>query len=242
MAHSFTETFHHKTYDGISPIKPSLLATGKAVVIVGGYKDIGYAVAKAYAAAKASYIILVSWNEEQLIKAQEALKTEHQSTAVHYCTTDITKEYDVIFAFEAIRDCIREPDILILCAAHLSIRKPVLDVSEDEIDRCFDFDVKGKMRLVREFLKSRTSIVQKVIINMSTMAAHVSQLDMSVYGAVRLAFAHQLSNVHDESCGFVRVHNVHPGITSTDLLLSDLDEENSEEDDCKSTPSFLTQL
>jgi short-subunit dehydrogenase len=65
---------------------------------------------------------------------------------------------------------------------------------------------------LKEFLKS------KIIINLSIVAAHTRQMNMSTYEASKGALIIWLEHVHFENLNKLRVHNLHSNIILTDLL------------------------
>ena len=203
----------------MAPNNPAITAKGKIVVITGGSKGIGYAIANAFGLANASKIVLLARTRETLEEAQTLLKSIFVNTVFCYCSVDITNRKVMAGVFKSIRDTVGEPNVLILGAAYLHPLKAGLDISDEDLDRSFDVNFKANVNLVRIFFDPRTRYSEtKIIINVSTVAAHMQQPNMSAYGASKAAFVHWLNHAQAEHRGVMRIHHMYPGIIRTDLL------------------------
>jgi NADPH:quinone reductase-like Zn-dependent oxidoreductase len=72
---SLTKTWHSAPYAAIDPTQPKLSAKGKTFVITGGATAIGAAIARAFAAAGASRIAIMSRTEKNLLAAKAVVAT-----------------------------------------------------------------------------------------------------------------------------------------------------------------------
>ena len=238
---SFTKKSHRQIYSEVAPDNPAIAADGRIVIIAGGSKGIGHAIANAFATANATAVVLLARNQTDLEDAKTLLKSLFDNTVFCYCPVDITDSSAVAGVFQTIRATLGEPNILILCAAYLHLLKPALDLPADEVDRSFEMNFKANVNLVHQFYNPKKDYEQiKILINVSTVAAHTQQPNMSAYGASKAALVHWLEHVHVENQNRLRVHHMHPGIVRTDLLRNrefgadDWDWENGK----SSTPGF----
>ena len=163
--------------------------------------------------------MLLARTKETLKEAQTLLKSIFVNTVFCYCSVDITNRKIMADVFESIRDKVGEPNVLVLSAAYLHPLKAGLDISDEDLDRSFDVNFKANINLVRIFFDPRTQYSEtKILINVSAVAAHTQQPNMSAYGASKAAFVHWLDHAQAEHLGMMRIHHMHPGIIRTDLL------------------------
>ena len=216
---SFTKKNYHEPYPTVSPSNPSITAAGKIVIVSGGSKGTGLAIANAFGIASASEVILVARNETTLKQVRNNLQAVCLNTRFSYWAGDITDTESMTNMFDIIRKSLGEPNILILGAAYLHSLTQGLDVPEEELDRSFDVNFKANVSLARMFLDSQKSLSGfKTIINLATVAAHTRQSNMSAYGASKGAFVTWLEHVHFENQDRLRVFNLHPSIVLTGML------------------------
>lgn len=216
---SFTKKYHREQYAAVSPKNPDITAAGKIVIITGGSKGIGYAIANAFGMAKASATILLARSQMDLHEAHTLLENSFVNTTFCYCPVDITDSKSMTSVFDSIRVKVGEPNILVLGAAYLHPLKAALDVPNEELDRSFDVNFKANVRLVRNFFDPMKQYPKtKILINVSTVAAHTWQSQMSAYGASKAALINWLEHIQFENQDRLRIHHMHPGIIRTDLL------------------------
>ena len=214
---SFTHTYHKKPYAAIDPTLPALSVAGKTVIITGGSQGIGLAITNAFAAAGASHITILARNASPIAATKASVEKDHSATIVHAYSTSITEAEKVASAFDDIRSKIGEPDILILCAG-ASGNANALPVQFDELSTNFEVNVKGNLIVVNEFLQADKPKQGKVVINISTGAAHLLLPKRAIYGAMKEAFAHVMGQMHNEEKeNGVRIVSMHPGTVLTGL-------------------------
>lgn len=217
LQNSFTHTFHREPYAAIDPTLPALSVTGKTVVITGGNQGIGRAITNAFAAAGASHIAIIARNATSMAETKAFVEKNHPATAVHAYAASITEAEKVASAFADIRSNIGEPDILILCAGVAS-DSTTLPTQFDDLFKNFEVNFKGNLIVSNNFLPPDRPKMGKVLINISTGAAHVYAPKRSLYGASKVAFVHVLAHMHNEEKGNgVRIMNMHPGTVLTEM-------------------------
>ncbi|MCJ1255952.1 hypothetical protein MMC24_003771 [Lignoscripta atroalba] len=222
MTQSFTKTFHKKPYPAISPTQPSLSVAGRTVLITGGSQGIGLAITNAYAAAGASHIIVVARREGPLAETKKSIEHAYPSTTVHTYAATITEPDKIQSVFSSVRSEIGEPDILILCAGFVNRRSPALATPLTEIRQCYEINVIANMNIVHNFLSPQASTKdeeekKKIIINISTAAAHMYSPGIGAYGASKGAFVQMLAHIQNETPG-LRVHDLQPGMVYTQMV------------------------
>ena len=216
---SFTKNTYRQIYSEVAPNNPAITANGKIVIIAGGSKGIGRTIANAFGTANAMAVVLLARNKTDLEDAKNLLNSIFDKTIFCYCSVDITNSNAIAKVFQSIRDNLGEPNVLILCAAYLHSLKTALELPEKELDQSFEVNFKANVNLVRQFFDPKKEYDHvKIIINVSTVAAHTQQSTMSAYGASKAALVHWLEHVHVENSDRLRVHHMHPGTVGTDLL------------------------
>lgn len=215
LQNSFTHTYHKKPYAAIDPTLPALCEAGKTVVITGGSQGIGLAITNAFAVAGASHIAILARNASSIAETRAFIEKDHPATTVHAYSTSISEAEKVAAAFNDIRSKIGEPDILILCAGAVG-NSNALPVQFDELSTNFEVNVKGNLIVVNEFLQADKPKQGKVVVNISTGAAHLLLPKRAIYGAMKEAFVHLMGQMHyEEKENGVRIVSMHPGTVLT---------------------------
>ena len=149
---SWTFTRHCKAYPSIDPTKAELLASSKTVLITGGGRGIGAAIAEFFAQANASNIIIVGRNHASLNEVKFGFEGSY-STQVRILPVDITQIIDLEKALTTVTNKIGHVDFLIQNAGYLHDLGPIDSIDVDEFWRTFEVNVKGRQVVLRAFLK-----------------------------------------------------------------------------------------
>lgn len=139
---------------------------GKRVLITGGAKGIGFAIARRFGTLGADTII-TDYDEVGGKKAAEELKK--QGIAVEFILADVSKEKQVIDLFKKIAEN-GKLDILVNNAGIIN-DKLLIRISEDDWDRVLDINLKGAFLCMREAAKTMLKARYGRIINISSMVA-----------------------------------------------------------------------
>lgn len=92
----------------------------------------------------------------------------------------------------------------------------------------FDINVKGNLNYVSEYLKPETLTKHKIILNVSSTAAHIHIPGIASYGAAKAAFVHLLMHLQREYADKdVRITSFHPGAILTTMARQAGYDENS---------------
>jgi NAD(P)-dependent dehydrogenase (short-subunit alcohol dehydrogenase family) len=223
--HPFTKTYHKKPYPAIDPTHPALSAAGKTILITAGHTGIGYAIAQNFAAAGASNIIILARRLEVLEKAAKDLSAAHPSTKVHFFAASIT-DHDAIKS-----------------AAYVAPSFPILELPSEQLEASFATNVLGNSNLVREFLGTDTNM-EKTIIDISSLAAHLYLPRISAYSITKLAFTQWMAHLHEElGHKSLRIHSLHPGGPLTEAVRAfGMTEDMMDWDDVQLSGQFVVWL
>lgn len=245
---SFTKIYHKTPYAAIDPTQSSLSAAGKTVLITAGHTGIGFSVAQNFATASASHVILLARRAEVLEKSTKELSAAYPKTKFHYFASSITEHVEVQEIFTEIRSNISSNiDILVTSAVYSAPFADALDVPPQQDRASFDTNFFGNANLVRQFLAGPSetgSYKEKVILDISTAAAHLLMPSIGVYGVSKLAFTQWLVHVQQDMIDKgVRVHSFHPGAVLTDNTRSyGMTEETMPWDDVQLPGQFAVWL
>lgn len=132
---SIVPTWHNTPYDAISPSLPALSCAGQTVVITGGGRGIGVAIAKAFADAGAARLILLGRTLSTLEETKRLISERGAKTEVHVYAVDILDAAEV----KKIAAETGSWDVLVGNAGYLSTPKSMLD--SDPADWWKSFEV-----------------------------------------------------------------------------------------------------
>jgi len=224
----FTKTSHLKTYPAIDPTLPALSAAGKIVVIGGGPTGIGFAAARAFAAAKASHIVLLARRQSKLAEAKANLQREFRGVKVSTWSVSTMDDAQLGKVFAEIRAKVGEPNIMVMSMGATGPYTSTFEIPPDEFWNTYDVNVKGNVNFVRHGLDKRYPKEGKIIISVSTAAAHHFMAGLAAYGSSKQAFLNILTQISDEEMtNGVRCHSFHPGAVLTDMARGCGYDENS---------------
>ncbi|KAH0538853.1 hypothetical protein FGG08_004570 [Glutinoglossum americanum] len=216
---SFTKTIHKEPYPAISSSLPSLSQATKTVLITGGSTGIGYAIARAFAFASASEIIILGRRADFVSSAASRLTAEmpefkgkivgrscdiSDSSSAAVLWSDLEKEGVVV-------------DVLVLNAARTGKPGPILQVGQDEVWADYVMNVRANLDFVERFSKQNERAPngkKKSIINVSTMAIHdfVVAGDRPNYTATKNAGTLLLQQIaKDMPVEKIQIISFHPG-------------------------------
>lgn len=193
---------------------------GKAVVVTGGSKGIGYAVAKQFLEEGAK-VTIVARNAEELKQAKAELE---KFGPVFACQADASKEADVYRIAKEAYDHFARLDVWINNVGATG-NKAGEDYTEAEIDFvtdvCFKSAVYGCQAAHRYMKEQGGSIV-----NISSLAARCPSAGRStLYGPMKAAVVNLTQTMAGEYCAEgIRVNCVMPGFTLTPLVKAHISE------------------
>ena len=188
--------------------------TGKTVIVTGGGRGIGRAIALGFAQAGANVVVCSRTNAEIDAVAEEIRNKGGKALAV---ATDLTVHEQLENLVDTTAKEYGRIDILVNNAAR-SFLRGLLDLREDGWDKCFNTNVKAVWLLSR--LVARKMMEQKSgkIINITTVGAEKAEAGMAAYGCSKAALKHLTRCMAREWAQLgINVNAVAPGFTRTDF-------------------------
>ena len=130
-----------------------------------------------------------------------------------------TLELDVLDA-ESVRAAVERvgaPDVMVSTPS-INVRKPLLEITDEEFDWVMDLNLKGTFRLIREFGRGMAERGSGSIIAFSSIRAQTVEPGQGVYAATKAGTVQMLRALAAElGTSGVWVNAVAPGIVETPL-------------------------
>ncbi len=177
----------------------------KTVLVTGGVRGIGKAIALAF--LKKGYRVCVTYSRD----TESA--SSARSAGLEVYQTDVSKEEEVLALFKKIG----RADILINNAG-VSLIKQIQDVSFAEYERLFAVNMGGVFLCSREAAKGMIDRQSGLIVNISSVWGEVGGSCESVYSASKAALLGFTKALAKElGWSGVRVNSVSPGVIDTPM-------------------------
>ncbi|MFJ2234698.1 SDR family oxidoreductase [Streptomyces sp. NPDC087859] len=192
--------------------------SGRTAVVTGAASGIGEAIA-VLLAARGAKVALLARRQERLDAAVEKIRADGgEALAV---VADVTDDGSVDAAVERIRGAYGAVD-LVVNSAGVMLPNPVDDGRVDEWQRMIDTNVTGVLRMIRAFTADLVGAAAEGrtadLVNISSIGAHITFPNYAVYGATKAALTYLSQSLRGEfGPRDVRVTNVEPGLTQTEL-------------------------
>ncbi len=182
----------------------------KVALVTGGGTGIGRAAALALV-AEGGAVVITGRREAPL----KALAAEHPES-IRYLAGDITAPGQARRAVEFTLDRFGRLDALINNAG-IGILRPLVELSDDDIELMYAVNVRGLLSLAREALGALTRSGGSIV-NVSSTVARASLPTASAYAGTKAAVERITSSLAVElGPQGVRVNAVAPGLTKTDM-------------------------
>ena len=193
----------------------------KTVMITGGAKGIGYAIAKAFARDGAN-LIIASRNLNALEEAKESIQKLYPEITVLIQRCDVSSEYDVKLLFNRVVSEFGSIHYLINNAACL-IKGDVLSLSSEDWATVLSTNVTGSFLCAKEaFNLMKVSSEDSAIVNVSSLAGirGVEKFPgMVSYITSKHAVVGLTESLAVEGRDYaIRVNAVAPGAVDTEML------------------------
>ncbi|MEU9153983.1 SDR family oxidoreductase [Streptomyces sp. NPDC048417] len=192
--------------------------SGRTAVVTGAASGIGAAVALRLAESGARVALLARRADRLETVVAKIRANGGQALAV---TADVTDDASVQAAADAVHAAHGTVD-LVVNNAGVMLPHPIDDGRLDEWQRMIDINVTGVLRVLRAFTGDLVEAAAQGrtadLVNVSSVGAHAVFPTYAVYGATKAAVTH-LSQLLRAEFGprDVRVTNVEPGLTETEL-------------------------
>ncbi|GAB4230144.1 MAG: oxidoreductase [Chlamydiales bacterium] len=177
----------------------------KTVLITGGSRGIGRATAEAFA-AKGYKVFATSRHPSDL-----------SIENVTFLYLDVTDRTSIQNAFDTIVDTTGQLDVVVNNAG-IGLFGPIEMTSEEDIQKQFDVNVYGVIRMIQTVLPHMRERRQGHIINVSSLAGIISNPLLGIYAATKHAVeALSESLAYNAHQWNLNVSLVEPGATATDF-------------------------
>ncbi|MCC3153146.1 glucose 1-dehydrogenase [Hymenobacter sp. BT770] len=184
---------------------------GKLALITGGGTGIGLEIARCMAAAGAT-VVITGRREEVLRDAVEGLGRSAQ-----YIVNDINDLSSIEGLVAQIEASYGPLDILVNNAG-INMKKPALEVTDEEFDRILHTNLHSVFALTRECARGMVARKKGVILMISSMAAYYGIDRVVAYAASKSAVEGMVKVLASEfSAQGVRVNAIAPGFIETEM-------------------------
>ncbi|HVX22763.1 MAG TPA: SDR family oxidoreductase [Acidimicrobiales bacterium] len=191
----------------IGPGRPPL--AGRAAVVTGASRGIGFAVARTLAGAGAS-VMMVS-------RRRDRLEASAAEIGCAWTAADVADP-------DAATDCVRDTvdrfgsvDILVNNAGASPYFGPLLGLDAHSAERTTAVNQWAPVRWVQAAWEASMQSGGGAIVNVASIGAHIVEPGLGYYNASKAALDHLTRHLADELGPRVRVNAVSPGLVRTDL-------------------------
>lgn len=160
-------------------IPPNFSLEGKVVLVTGGARGMGRVMALTFAHAGADVAVCDITDAEKT--AQEIQDLGRRSLSIQ---ADTSLRADVENMIDRIVKELGTIDVLVNCAA-VSVRKYLMDTSDEEWDRIMDVDLRGYFLCCRAAAKVMIEKKKGIIINVSSLAAKKPYANTGAYSVAK---------------------------------------------------------
>jgi NAD(P)-dependent dehydrogenase (short-subunit alcohol dehydrogenase family) len=192
---------------------------GKSALVVGAGSGIGEASSHGLAAFGAR-IVCADVNVEAAENTAGEIRSEGgKAEALQLDMTDLQ-------SVGAAVEHLGTPDVLV-CTPSVNVRKPVLEITDEEFDRVIGLNLKGTFRLIRDFGRGMAERGSGSIIAFSSIRGQVVEPGQGIYAATKAGTVQMLRALASEvGPRGVRVNAIAPGIVETPLTAQIKDSPN----------------
>lgn len=189
----------------------------KVCLVTGAKKGIGFAVAKQLLDNGNYYVIMV--DNDPLTK--ECVGTIKDKSRLSVMTADITKEEDMLILKEFIMQTYGGLDCLVCNAGIIPTPCGIDDITDENIDKTIDVNLKGTFRCLRIFgnLIHETSD-NGSIVNLTSVDGIIGEPFAVIYSATKAGIISLTKSFARKLGDKVRVNAVAPGLIDTPLTES----------------------
>src|SRR5437868_4212594 len=159
--------------------------TGRTAVVMGGTSGIGRAIAIGLADAGAN---VVPTGRRANLAQEVSREGEARGRRSLAMTTDVSDTHSVQELADATIEEFGKVDILVNAAGY-TIRRPTLDVSDDEWEGILDVNLTGMLRACRAFGRHMIERRYGRIINIGSLTSVVALHEVAAYGASKAGVA-----------------------------------------------------
>ncbi|MEU9832415.1 SDR family oxidoreductase [Streptosporangium sp. NPDC048047] len=192
--------------------------SGRTAVVTGAASGMGAATARLLA-ARGARVALLARREDRL--KELAAEIERDGGRAIAVAVDVTDQASVDAGAARVHAELGAAD-LVVNAAGVMLANPIDDGRADEWTRMIDTNVTGALRIIRAFTADLVAAAARGdvadLVNISSIGAHSLFPGYTVYAATKAALTHLSASLRTElGPRDVRVTNIEPGLTDTEL-------------------------
>jgi NAD(P)-dependent dehydrogenase (short-subunit alcohol dehydrogenase family) len=192
--------------------------SGRRALVIGGASGIGQASALGLA-AHGAHVFVADLNAALAEETVQAIKAE--GGAAEALNVDMRDKASI----EAAAQKLGALDALVVTPS-INVRKPLLDLTDDEFDRVVDLNLKGVFRVLRAFAPAMAARGKGSIVAFSSVRAQVVEPGQGVYAATKAGTLQMIRALAAElGPSGVRLNAVAPGVVETPLTKPIIDNE-----------------
>ena len=155
-APDIVKTYHKSSYAAISPLRPELSQVGKTILITGASAGIGFAIARAYAEASASKVILTGRRKDVVQNSASKLSDEFKNTKFDARVCDVGNVAESAALWSDLRADGVFADVLVLSAAKFGGQESILDAGVANIWSEYENNVRSLLQFTEQFYKQES--------------------------------------------------------------------------------------
>jgi 3-oxoacyl-[acyl-carrier protein] reductase len=189
--------------------------TQQVALVTGASRGIGAAIAERLAAD--GFTVIINYAGNQQLADELVRKIEQRGGRALSAKADVSDAQAVRQLFDRVEQAFGGVDILVNNAGVMELA-PVADMSDAQVDRLLDINLKGTFNTLREAAKRLRENGR--IINFSSSVVGLLQPGYGMYAASKAAVEALTSVLAKELRGrAITVNAIAPGPTATDLFL-----------------------
>jgi NAD(P)-dependent dehydrogenase (short-subunit alcohol dehydrogenase family) len=197
-------------------------ANSKKIVITGGSKGLGKALALEFA-KQGSQVLIIGRSEELLKEVSKSLDN------IQYVAADVSNKDNIYKLSGAIGATLGSPDIVIQCASYLGQTplRLLADTDCEEFEKVLQTNLLAPFRLTKALLGSMVTGGGGVFVNLSSDAAINNYETWGCYSISKIAID-RLSGIFDEETRALNVRHLalDPGDMATDMHFAAIPDAN----------------
>ncbi|CZR66067.1 related to peroxisomal short-chain alcohol dehydrogenase [Phialocephala subalpina] len=180
-APDIVKTYHKSSYAAISPLRPELSQAGKTVLITGASAGIGSAIARAYAEASASKVILTGRRKDVVQNSASKPSDEFKNTKFDARVCDVGNVAESAALWSSLCADGVFVDVLVLSAAKFGGQESILDAGVANIWSEYETNVRSPLQFTEQLYKQEGhKDRQKHLVYVSTAAIHSKPIAASL--------------------------------------------------------------
>jgi len=186
----------------------------RGIAIVGAGSGIGEAVARA-CARQGARVACLDIKGDAAERVAASLLEQHREAYAE--TLDITDPVATQRALDAAKEKLGRLDHVV-CTPAINVRKPILQYTEEELDRVVRVNVKGNFNVLQAAGRILTAQGHGSIVLFSSIRSQVVEPGQAVYAATKAAIVQMVRTAAAEFASKgVRVNAIGPGVVETPL-------------------------